>query len=115
MKRRFRLTRSNEIKRVRREGRSYAHPFVVLVVQKAIGDKRKIAVITGRSVGGAVDRNRVRRRLKAICDTKISVLSPGFEAILIARTRANQASYQELSEAVMIVFERAGLIKKSNE
>ncbi len=115
MKRRFRLTRSNEIKRVRREGRSYAHPLVVLVVQKTSGNICKIAVITGRSVGGAVDRNRVRRRLRAICDKNLPVLKSGFEAILIARTRAKSASFEELSESVVNVFERAGLIDKSNE
>ncbi|NLF50343.1 MAG: ribonuclease P protein component [Leptolinea sp.] len=115
MKRRFRLTRSNEIKRVRREGRSYAHPLVVLVVQKTNDNTRRIAMITGRSVGGAVDRNRIRRRLKAICDMYLPIMNTGFEAILIARSRASQASFQELSESVKNVFNRAQLLCRSND
>ena len=33
MQRKFRLTRSEDFKRVRRSGKSYAHPLVVLIVQ----------------------------------------------------------------------------------
>jgi ribonuclease P protein component len=114
VKRRFRLTRSNDIKRVRRFGKSYAHPLVVLVVTRSENDRRRVALITGKSVGGAVERNLVRRRLRAICDTLQPVFETGFEAVLIARSKSHDAEYSELTNAVQTVFQRAGLTRKSN-
>lgn len=114
MKRTFRLTRSNDIKRVRRFGKSYAHPLVVLVVSHTEDDKQRIALITGKSVGGAVERNLVRRRLRAICDALKPDLKSGFETVLIARGKALEVDFPELQNAVQNVFQRAGLVQKSN-
>ena len=111
MKRRFRLTRSNEIKRVRRFGKSYAHPLVVLVISRTEDTTRRIALITGKSIGGAVERNLVRRRLRAICDNLLPALNDGFEAVLIARGRTRDAGFSELAEAAKSVFQRSGLVK----
>ena len=64
MKRNFRLTRSTDFKRVRNAGKSYAHPLLVLVVNPAAENSLKIGVTAGRSVGGAVQRNRAKRLLR---------------------------------------------------
>ena len=64
MQRKFRLTRSTDFKRVRRTGKSYAHPFVVLVVQASEVPRVRVGVTAGRSVGGAVQRNRAKRLLR---------------------------------------------------
>jgi ribonuclease P protein component len=115
VKRRFRLTRSNDIKRVRRVGKSYAHPLVVLVVSITPEDSNRIAIITGKSVGGAVERNRVRRRIRAICDTLLPNLKTGFQAVLIGRAPSGGATFEELEKSIENVFRRASLIKISNE
>jgi len=115
VKRRFRLTRSNDIRRVRRNGKSFAHPLVVLVLQNSTESTLRVAIITGKSIGGAVERNLTRRRLRAICDRLIPEMTRGFEAILIAREPCSRASFEELEQAVRNVFLRAGLIVKSNE
>jgi len=114
VKRRFRLTRSNDIKRVRRFGKSYAHPLVVLVVSRTEDDTRRIALITGKSVGGAVERNLIRRRLRSICDNLLPDLVEGFEVVLIARGKSLPADFLDLTGGVQSVFQRAGLIRKSN-
>lgn len=112
MKRRFRLTRSNDIKRVRRVGKSYAHPLVVLVASDASDASSRIAIITGKSVGGAVERNRVRRRIRAICDMFLPKMKTGFQAVLIGRAPSGRATFNELEQSVENVFRRAGLIQK---
>jgi ribonuclease P protein component len=111
VKRRFRLTRSNDIKRVRRFGKSYAHPLVVLVIIRTEDRTRRIAVITGKSIGGAVERNLVRRRLRVICDNLLPSLKEGFEAVLIARGRSRDAGFSELVDGTQSVFQRSGLVE----
>jgi ribonuclease P protein component len=115
VKRRFRLTRSNDIKRVRRVGKSYAHPLVVLVVSNTPDISSRIAIITGKSVGGAVERNRVRRRMRAICDRLMPELQTGFQAVLIGRAPSGRATFELLELSIENVFRRAGMIQISNE
>ncbi len=105
----LRLRSSADIERVRREGHSYAHPLVVLVVQAQVqpGPSR-VAVIAGRKVGGAVQRNRAKRLLReAIRQTN---LSPGWDMLLIARQPLSQAHFDACSQAVAALFHRAHVI-----
>ena len=60
-----RLRSAVEIERVRREGRSYAHPLVVLIAAPALPEHAagsRAAVVAGRRIGGAGIRNRAKRR-----------------------------------------------------
>lgn len=117
MKRQFRLTRSTEIKRVRHMGKSYAHPFVVLVVARQVVpdevpgglDPTHIAVIAGRSVGGAIQRNRCKRRLRSALQPFYRSLAPGWNAILLARQPLNQAGFRDVQTAVKELFKKAHL------
>jgi ribonuclease P protein component len=115
VKRRFRLTRSNDIKRVRRVGKSYAHPLVVLVVNSTQDVTFRIAIITGKSIGGAVERNRVRRRMREICASRLPGMKSGFQAVLIGRALSGKATFEELERSIENVFRRASLIQNENE
>ena len=70
MQRSFRLTRSEDFKRVRRDGKSYAHPLVVLIVLNSENNDQpraravRVGVAAGKSVGTAVYRNRAKRLLR---------------------------------------------------
>ncbi|TLN14055.1 ribonuclease P protein component [bacterium] len=112
MRRRFRLTRSTDFKRVRRVGRSYAHPLVVLVVDPNPEGGLRIGVTAGRSVGNAVLRNRAKRRLRAAMDGLLPALVPGKDLILVARPAIATASYAEIQAALAGLVERARLIRQ---
>jgi ribonuclease P protein component len=100
---------------VRRVGKSYAHPFVVLVVSSTTEISTRIAIITGKSIGGAVERNRVRRRVRAICDTLIPEIKTGFHVVIIGRAPSGRATFEELERSIENVFRRAGLIQSLHE
>ncbi len=110
MKRGFRLTRSTELKRVRNFGKSYAHPLVVLVVSPSTEDKLKVAVTGGRSVGGAVQRNRAKRLLREAMRALLPALRPGWDVVLIARKPLLDATYSQVQAAVSQLMRRAGLL-----
>lgn len=110
MQRRFRLTRSTDFQRVRGSGKSYAHPLVVLIVAPSDAASCRIGVTAGRSVGSAVLRNRAKRLLREACRPLIPRLSPGKDAILIARAPASSATLAQMSEAVQGLFGRAKLL-----
>jgi ribonuclease P protein component len=110
MQRRFRLHRSSDIQRVRRTGKSYAHPLVVLVAVRNAEGGRRVAVSTSRSVGKAVERNFVRRRIRHAVRDLLPALPDGWDFLLIARPGAYRAQFAELADAVRSLFSRAGVL-----
>jgi ribonuclease P protein component len=60
-----RLTRSDDINRVRQEGQTLANAMLVLGFLPNQMDQNRIAVIAGRSLGGAVQRNFAKRRIRS--------------------------------------------------
>jgi ribonuclease P protein component len=113
VKRWFRLARSTDIKRVRRNGKSYAHPLVVLVVEKnPLPESLRVGVIAGKSTGGAVTRNLIKRRIKAILDQDSQMIENGWDIIFIARSQSAQASFVEIRDAMRGLMRRARLVEK---
>ena len=126
MQRKFRLTRSEDFKRVRRSGKSYAHPLVVLIVQAH--DKRstpqsgtvdqprvKVGVAAGRTVGTAVVRNRAKRLLREAMRPLIPNIASGFDLILIARSGLVSASLDDTRRALLTLLQRAQILIPINE
>jgi ribonuclease P protein component len=111
VKRRFRLTRTTEFKRVRRFGRSFAHPLVVLIVLPDETGNLRFGITAGRSVGGAVQRNRAKRLLRAVVRPWLQQVNPGWNAILIARQPILEAPFGEIQFAIRSLLGRARLLR----
>ena len=114
MKRDFRLTGSTDFKRVRNAGKSYAHPLVVLIVLPSTPGDLRVGVTAGRSVGGAVQRNRAKRLLREAMRTLVPAVRTGWDLILIARQPMLKASYQQVHAALSKLAQRADLLDPSN-
>ena len=135
MQRKFRLTRSEDFKRVRRYGKSYAHPLAVLIVQahdqrsttpaQAGGDgagqhaldggpvdqpRLKVGVAAGRTVGTAVYRNRAKRLLREAIRPFLPNITPGLDLILIARPGLVSATLEESRQALLTLLQRAKIL-----
>ena len=110
MNRRYRLTKSADFKRVRRLGRSYPHPLIVLIALPNELLYSRIAVVAGRTVGKAVERNRAKRMIRAVLNEWISDILPGWDLIFIARQPLSNASYYKTHEAIRSLLQRAQLI-----
>ena len=122
MQRKFRLTRSEDFKRVRRSGKSYAHPLVVLIVQtrdkrsNPVGQPRvKVGVAAGRTVGTAVYRNRAKRLLREAMRTLIPGIAPGLDLILIARPALVSATLEDARRALINLLQRAQIYTPTHE
>ncbi len=115
MQRKFRLTRSEDFKRVRRSGKSYAHPLVVLIVQAHEQPRVKVGVAAGRTVGTAVHRNRAKRLLREAMRTLIPDIASNLDLVLIARPALVSATLEDARHALLILLQRAKLLTPTNE
>lgn len=111
MQRKFRLTRSSDFKRVRQTGKSFAHPLVVLLVAASPDPVTRVGVAAGRTVGGAVRRNRAKRLLRAAVRPLLSDLTPGWDLVLIARQPLPESDLNTLRETLTGLLARAALLQ----
>ena len=107
--REHRLASDGDFRRVRSEGRSWPHPFVVLYVSANGGPRSRLGVVASKRLGTAVTRNRVKRRIREIVRRRLGRLRPGFDLVLVARGQGAQAAYADLDAAVATLLRRAGL------
>ena len=105
-----RLTRAVEFERVRNEGRMIRGPLVSIgVLSGAVGTIRA-GFITSRKIGGAVTRNRVRRRLREIVRHHQNEIVDGAWIVTIASSRAARATYGALEAEWLRLATRASIL-----
>jgi len=109
-----RLKRSGEFRRVREEGVSFSGKWLVLGVWRAVaveaGTDVRFGVVTSRKVGGAVVRNRVRRRIRHIQQAHQREVQGSVWCVTVARFRASQATFAELDLEWCKLARRAGVL-----
>lgn len=118
MQRRFRLTRSEDFKRVRRSGKSYAHPLVVLIAlnsEQTEPARVRVGIAAGRMIGTAVHRNRAKRLLREAMRTLIPGIASSLDLILIARPGLVSASLEETRRALLNLLRRAQILSLTHE
>jgi ribonuclease P protein component len=115
VQRSFRLTRSEDFKRVRRDGKSYAHPLVVLIVQNNDQPRVRVGVAAGKAVGTAVYRNRTKRLLREAMRTLIPNIASGLDLILIARPALASATLADTQSALLNLLQRAKVLIPKHE
>jgi ribonuclease P protein component len=110
VQKRFRLSRSEDFKRVRRTGKSYAHPLVVLVVQASeTKENLRVGVAAGKTTGTAVHRNRAKRLLREAMRNLLPSIASGWNLILIARPALVTATLADTRSALINLLKRASL------
>jgi ribonuclease P protein component len=113
--RRGRLSRSRDFDAVYRHGRSVATRYLVLYtfprdVQDGGDHEPRLGLAVSRKVGGATERNRVKRRLREAFERVSTDLAPGHDYVLVVRPGfAEAAEAQGFEWLVEQVREVAGL------
>jgi ribonuclease P protein component len=116
MRRKNRLRANADFKRLRREGRTWAHPLLVLSVQPNGLGYSRFGFAIGRRLGNAVDRNRIKRRMRESVRMRLKrrEIAAGWDVVLIARHPIRNASFHQVDEAIGLVLRRACLLSEAS-
>jgi len=118
-RKRRRLSRSGEFDRVYREGRSHSsrHLVVYSFPREPGYDGPRLGVSVGRRVGGAVDRNRVKRLLRESFWAIAPELPEGHDFVIVARAEAGTLAGQAgaMQNELREVLHSAGHVKANEE
>ena len=71
----------------------------------------RFAITVGRSIGNAVQRNRVKRHIREALNIQISMIKNGWDMVYIARQPIKKVKYQDVLNAVTIVTKNASLFR----
>jgi ribonuclease P protein component len=104
-----RLVRANDYRNaVRRGSRFSAMNAVVYIAMRDDALPVRFGFIVAKTVGGAVVRNRVRRRLKAIGYELTARIEPGTDVVIRALPASAQASWTILQNEILGLLARNG-------
>ena len=103
-----RLTKRRDFAAVYRKGRAFAHPLVVLRLLPNQLPYSRYGFTVSKTVGNAVVRNQVRRRLREGIRTLL--VQPGWDIVVIARQKAAAADFHILRRATSGLLSRAEVL-----
>jgi ribonuclease P protein component len=107
--RQYRLRTATDIARLRRQGQPFHHRLAVLLIHKNEQPVSRVGFSVSKRVGGAVVRNRARRRLREAARLYMAHIQPGWDCLLIARPATAVADFNQLQTALRQLLQQAGL------
>lgn len=113
MDNRVTLKKNYEFKRLYNKGKSAVTPYLVVYCMKNGRTECRLGYTVSVKIGKAVVRNRVRRRLREVYRLNSDKVRSGFDIIIVARTKAVDASFSHLETAFLHACRELGILAGS--
>lgn len=88
-----------------------ANSHLVLYARPNRTGINRVGITTSKKLGKAVIRNRVRRRLREVYRLNEDRFCPGWDIVVVARSRCINASFDKLTQSYLSLAEKAGILK----
>ena len=90
----------------------HANSYLVLYARKNRTGGNRVGITVSKKLGKAHIRNRVRRRFREVYRLNEEKFQPGWDIVVVARSKSISANFQKLTEAYLQLAEKAGILVK---
>ena len=90
----------------------HANGYLVLYARPNRTGGNRIGLTVSKKLGCAVVRNRVRRRLREVYRLNEDLFLPGWDIVVVARSRCISAEFGKLTQAYLSLAEKAGILRQ---
>lgn len=111
MKVRYRIHQNEEFQKIRKEGIAYSNELLVLCVLANQRSYSRFGFSVSSRLGGAVVRNRIKRRLREAMRLRMAAIQPGWDIVVIAKRPVSQADFHQMDAACARLLRRAHLLR----
>ena len=91
----------------------FADGNMVLYARKNRTQTNRVGITVSKKLGKAHVRNRVRRRLREVYRLNEARFAPGWDIVVVARTRAIHAPFDTLTENYLALAKKAGILTET--
>ena len=88
----------------------FADSYLVLYARRNRTGGNRVGITVSKKLGHAVVRNRTRRRLREIYRLNEAQFQPGWDIVVVARTRAVEAPFEKLTASYLALAAKAGVL-----
>ena len=92
-----------------------ANAYLVLYARRNRTSTNRVGVTVSKKLGGAVIRNRVRRRLREVYRLNEEKFLPGWDIVVVARSKAVDAPFDKLVKSYLTLAQKARLLKEDGQ
>ena len=92
----------------------HANSYLVLYARQNRSATNRVGVTVSKKLGHAVVRNRIRRRLREVYRLHEDRFTPGWDIVVVARSRCINAPFSKLVHAYLSLAEKAGILLPEN-
>lgn len=111
MKHTIALKQNHEFRRLYNKGRSAVSPYFAVYCRKTNRPISRLGITTGVKLGNAVKRNRARRRIRELYRTNEARLAPGYDIVVVARTRVIYGRHRDLERSFLQLMRKLELVR----
>jgi ribonuclease P protein component len=106
-----RLRKNKEFSRVFKLGKAFVGEKIVVYTFENTLSCSRVGVTVSRKLGGAVERNQLKRIVREAWRAREGELRKGFDLVLVPRMKAKDASFREISVELQQLLMKSGVLE----
>ena len=105
------IKRNGDFSRAYRSAKTQAHPLAVTYVRRNRLGQKRLGITTSKKIGGAVERNRAKRIIRAAFAAVEPEVPRGWDIVVVARVKTTKAKSTELAPVLRRQLETLGVLR----